>query len=152
MRRQSDQEGQVDEKLLRGVRPPLVAVVKAARADASGAPSFKILEGLRTPERQRHLFQTGKSRTLQSKHLTGHAVDLGAIVGGSVVWEVSPYVDLAKLIQRHSRALGIRVKWGGIWDRFLNDMSDDLNTELLNYRKRRNFKAFFDGPHFELAN
>lgn len=36
---------------------------------------FLISEGLRTPERQRLLYAQKKTKTLNSKHIIGHAVD-----------------------------------------------------------------------------
>ena len=37
---------------------------------------FNVSEGLRTKEQQREYVRQGKSRTMNSKHLTGRAVDL----------------------------------------------------------------------------
>lgn len=61
-----------DMERLRGVHPDLVRVVKRARSRVA----FFVAEGLRTHDRQRQLVAEGKSKTLNSRHLTGHAVDL----------------------------------------------------------------------------
>lgn len=61
-----------DLERLRGVHPDLVRVVIRARERVP----FFVAEGLRTHERQRQLVAEGKSKTLNSRHLTGHAVDL----------------------------------------------------------------------------
>lgn len=62
-----------DLKRLEGVHPDLVRVVRRARLTAR----FMVIEGLRTLDRQRQLVEEGNSKTLRSRHLTGHAVDLG---------------------------------------------------------------------------
>jgi peptidoglycan LD-endopeptidase CwlK len=62
-----------------GVHPDLVRVVQTAISIAKS--DFMVIEGIRTLEKQREYFQAGKSLTMKSRHLTGHAVDL------------APYVD-----------------------------------------------------------
>jgi len=62
-----------DHERLQGLHPHLVRVVIEARK----AAPFIVLEGLRSRERQAKLVALGASRTMNSRHLTGHAVDLG---------------------------------------------------------------------------
>lgn len=64
------------ERNLQGVNKDLVKVVRRA-AELSEIP-FTVTEGLRTIERQRQLVAKGASKTMKSRHLTGHAVDLAA--------------------------------------------------------------------------
>ena len=46
---------------------------------------FAVIEGkVRSKERQIELYRTGKSKTMRSRHLTGHAVDLAAWVNGAI--------------------------------------------------------------------
>jgi peptidoglycan L-alanyl-D-glutamate endopeptidase CwlK len=45
---------------------------------------FVVLEGLRTAARQKELYAAGATKIMHSRHLTGHAVDLGALVAGKV--------------------------------------------------------------------
>ena len=47
---------------------------------------FQVQEGLRTRERQAELVARGASRTMHSRHLTGHAVDLVALGGAEISW------------------------------------------------------------------
>jgi peptidoglycan L-alanyl-D-glutamate endopeptidase CwlK len=42
--------------------------------------------GPRTRERQAALVARGASRTINSRHLTGHAVDLVPLGGGEISW------------------------------------------------------------------
>ena len=74
---------------LRGVDPRLVGVV--AYAITISEVDFTVLEGLRTAERQRELVAAGKSQTMNSRHLVGEAVDLGAWVDGTVSWDMEYY-------------------------------------------------------------
>ena len=71
-------------KKLAGVHPDLVRVVR--RLIDEGV-QFKVIEGVRSLERQRALFAAGKSKTMNSRHLTGHAVDLAPVVKGQILWD-----------------------------------------------------------------
>lgn len=68
---------------LKGVHPDLVRVVERARESTP----FIVTEGLRTSARQRELFNAGATRTLNSRHLTGHAVDLAVLIGTEARWD-----------------------------------------------------------------
>ena len=59
---------------LSGVHPDLVDVVK--RAIEITDIDFFVGEGIRSIERQKRLVASGASRTMNSRHITGHAVDL----------------------------------------------------------------------------
>lgn len=109
-------------ELLKGVHPDLVKVVMAAK----DLTDFRVLEGLRTMARQRELLAAHATTTLKSRHLTGHAVDLGAIVGKEVRWDWPLYARLAVLVKAAAGHVGIPIEWGGDW------------------------KTFKDGPHFQL--
>ena len=67
---------------LRGVHPDLVKVVK--RAIHLTKVDFKVIEGKRTEACQRQLVVNGKSQTMNSRHLTGHAVDCAPLVAGII--------------------------------------------------------------------
>lgn len=117
--------GQRSKERLQGVDHRLVMVVE--KAITLTTIDFTVLEGLRTPERQQQLVNDGFSKTLKSKHLTGHAVDLGALVDGKVSWDKEPYFEIAKAMKQAAKDLEVNIRWGG------------------------DFKSFFDGPHFELV-
>lgn len=109
---------------LQGVHPDLVRVVE--RAIDLTTVDFTVLEGLRSPERQQTLVASGASQTLNSRHITGHAVDLGAWVDNQVDWSWPLYHKIANAMKAAANALGVAIVWGGDW------------------------KTFKDGPHFEL--
>lgn len=109
---------------MKGLHPDLVRVVH--RALEKSNIDFTVLEGLRTVERQRQLVASGASTTMNSRHLTGHAIDLGAYVGGEVRWDWPLYHQIAVAMKNAAKELAIPLEWGGDW------------------------KTFKDGPHFQL--
>lgn len=143
---------------LANVHPDLVRVVE--RAITMTPQDFKVLEGVRTPERQRELYGQGRTAkelakvglpphlakpsarivtwTLNSNHFKqadgfGHAVDL---VPFPVDWESLVKFDaIAKAMFDAAKAENVAIRWGADWDR------DGKPRE----RKES------DSPHFELA-
>ena len=113
------------EERLRGVHPKLVEVVR--RAAELTQVDFVVTEGLRTEARQRQLVAKGASRTMNSRHLTGHAVDLAAVLDGEVRWDWPLYYKLADAMKAAARELSVPITWGGDW------------------------VTFKDGPHFEIS-
>ena len=116
--------GQRSLSRLEGVHPDLVRVVKKAAALSS--LDFTVLEGLRTKERQKQLMDLGATKTMNSRHLTGHAVDLAPMVGGTVRWDWPLYHQLAVIVKEAAKAEKVPIQWGGDW------------------------RTFKDGPHWEL--
>ena len=109
---------------LEGVHPDLVRVVKTAAALSD--LDFTVLEGLRTVERQTQLVKQGASKTMNSRHITGHAVDLAPMIGGKVSWDWPLYHRLAKVVKAAAADENVPITWGGGW------------------------RTFKDGPHWEL--
>ena len=105
---------------LTGVHPDLVRVIE--RADEMGA-NFTVVCGLRTKAEQEKLVAQGKSRTLKSRHLTGHAVDL---VDERFTWSEREMERLAEVVKRAAADVRVPIEWGGDW------------------------KSFIDTPHFQL--
>lgn len=109
---------------LKGVHPDLI---KVANKGLQLTPiDFGITEGLRTLQRQKELVKIGASRTLDSRHLTGYAIDVVAYVEGKVRWDWPLYNQIAIAMKKAASALNIPIVWGGDWVHFP------------------------DGPHFEL--
>lgn len=127
---------------LDGVHPDLVRVVK--RAITLTSQDFKVLEGVRSADRQKELYAKGRTKpgpkvtwTMQSKHLKqadgfGHAVDL---VPYPLDWNSLVKFDaIAKAMFEAAKAEGVALRWGADWDR------DGKPRE----RKET------DSPHFEI--
>ena len=110
---------------LQGVHPDLVQV--AARARQLSPVRFIVIEGLRTAERQRQLVASGASQTMNSRHLTGHAIDIVPLdASGQISWDWPLYHRLAPAMKQAAAELGVAIVWGGDW------------------------RTFKDGPHWEL--
>lgn len=119
---------------LQGVHPKLAAVVRAAIAISK--TDFTVIEGLRTPEKQREYFDAGKSRTMASKHLTGHAVDLAPLFDTNgdgkkeAVWEERQFLPIADAMFQASRTLGVQLSWGGHWASFKDCPHFEIDPRL----------------------
>ena len=101
---------------LAGVHPDLVKVVE--RAIEITEIDFAVLEGVRSKTRQEQLVKAGASQTMRSRHLTGHAVDLGAYVAGSIRWDWPLYHKLAVAVKQAAAELQVPIEWGGDWTTF----------------------------------
>ena len=137
---------------LMGVQPVLVAVVK--RAIQITTVDFGVIEGLRTEARQRELVDKGASQTMNSRHLTGHAVDLMAYINGRASWELNLYDDIADAVKQAATELGTPVKWGGAWTvqdirKWHGTMASAMNS-YIDERRKAGRRPFIDAPHFEL--
>jgi peptidoglycan L-alanyl-D-glutamate endopeptidase CwlK len=111
---------------LDGVHPSLVDLVKIVMNWQ--VMDFSVAEGIRTEDRQKELVASGKSKTMNSKHLRqstgyGHAVDLYPYpidmekVNKGDVREISRFSLLAGLVIAAGKSRGVKVTWGGDWDR-----------------------------------
>lgn len=134
---------------LQGVHPDLVRVVKHAIEDTP--VDFVVIEGLRTMKRQAELVASGASQTMNSRHITGHAVDLAAWVG-EIRWDMGLYYQIAATMQKVSRYTGVPIRWGGCWVRLdtATKTPAQLVADYVASRRLTGKKAFIDGPHFEL--
>ena len=136
---------------LDGVHPDLVAVTK--RAIELTVQDFAVHDGIRTLDEQKRLVTSGASQTLDSRHITGHAVDLVPVINGKLRWEWEPIYKIADAVRLAARELGIPIRWGGAWDISLTtstDSPEDLVADYSARRRQAGKKAFIDGPHFEL--
>jgi peptidoglycan L-alanyl-D-glutamate endopeptidase CwlK len=132
--------GQRSLNRLEGVHPDLVRVVK--KAAALSDLDFTVLEGLRTVERQKQLVNQGASRTMNSRHITGHAVDLAPMIGGKVSWDWPLYHRLAEVMRAASLNEKVPIRWGGTW-KLLSAIEGPITAKILS-------RSFPDGPHFEI--
>jgi peptidoglycan L-alanyl-D-glutamate endopeptidase CwlK len=117
--------GKRSKKNLLGVHPDLYAVVK--RAISFTNQDFTVIEGLRTIERQKELVRKGFSKTMNSRHITGHAVD------------VVPYPIAHRLSYPD-------YQWDNVADAML-DAASDLKVDL----EWGYAKWGWDKPHYQLS-
>jgi len=88
---------------------------------------FILTEGLRSKERQRELFAKGLSKTMNSRHIVGMAVDFAPILYGEVTWKTPAFLPVIKAFKTASAELKIPIVSGSEW------------------------KTFKDYPHIELS-
>lgn len=104
-----------------------------------GRVDFRVGEVERTLERQKELYASGASKTMNSRHIPAElkegcqwqtrvaAVDLFALVGGKISWDWPLYHIIADAMKQAADELGVDLDWGGDW------------------------ASFADGPHFQLS-
>lgn len=136
--------GSKSQERLNSCHPLLQKVL--TRALNFGVMDFSIIEGHRTIERQKQLFDEGKSQidgvTKRGKHnaLPSRAADIlpyPGTINGINVWEDKQrFCVLAGLVFAAAAQEGVKIIWGGDWD------SDGNNAD----------SSFHDLPHFELAD
>lgn len=122
------------------VKPELQSVVK--RAIELSSVDFRVIEGIRTLERQQYLLKKGATRTLKSKHLTGDAVDLAPVIDGQVSWDWQYFHPIAEAMKKAAAEQDILIRWGGTWL--------PLSVTTPTNGKFALSKSFPDGPHYEL--
>lgn len=110
---------------MKDVHPDLIKVVETAASNAS----FEILvvEGRRTVSRQKKLVAEGKSTTMRSRHLSGHAIDLCALVDGKLEWGKPYNRGVVELMKAAATEHDVNIEAGADW------------------------RTFIDFPHYQLA-
>lgn len=107
---------QRSRKSLVGVHSDLVVVATTALLTVPGDLDFFVLEGLRSRYRQKQLVKEGASTTMNSRHLTGHAIDVVILVNGKPSWDFALYQRLAVHFKDAGRHHHIPLEWGGDWE------------------------------------
>ena len=143
---------------LEGVHPDMVAVVE--RAIELTKVDFGVTYGVRTLEEQKRLYESGRSQTMNSKHLLqddtsySHAVDVVAYDGSDVVWEINVYDDICDAFKQAAEEKGVAIKWGAAWSegdiRSYSGTAEDAMNAYIDLRRSQGRRPFIDGPHFEL--
>ena len=116
------------EAFLNEVNPKLKNIAKEAlkitRID------FAIISGKRTIKEQKELVKKGKSKTLNSRHLSGNAIDIAPIdpITGKGKFDRVLALEIATAFYQAAQNQNIKIEWGGTW------------------------KNFEDIPHFELVD
>ena len=95
-----------------------------------------ILEGRRSFKRQEKLFAEGKSKTMNSKHLSNPSIAVD-VAPYPIDWDDKQrFYHFGGYVLGVANELGIKIRWGGDWN-------GNLNLKDQN---------FFDLPHFELID
>ena len=142
---------------LDGVHPDMVAVVK--RAIELTDVDFGVTYGVRTYAEQEELYNSGRSQTMNSKHLIqddgySHAVDLVAYFGSNVSWELNVYDDICDAMKEAAEEVGCPLKWGAAWSegdiRTYPGTAEDAMNAYVDLRRSQGRRPFIDAPHFEM--
>lgn len=110
-----------------GVHADLVRVVELAITLTT--VDFSVVEGVRTLAKQREYFLKGKSRTMNSRHLTGHAVDLAPWLAGTISWEPAAFQPVARAMKEAASRYAVPLTWGGDWTSFVDCPHFELKRE-----------------------
>ena len=145
--------GAASLKELEGVNIDLIRMTHLALQYST--QDFCVYDGLRTVKEQQAHVRNGTSRTMQSEHLKGLAVDLVPWINGKPTWDWDGCYKIACAVDQAATELGIadRITWGGAWDRRLSDFGGDQSEyarEVQEYQKRHAGKDFIDGPHYQI--
>jgi peptidoglycan L-alanyl-D-glutamate endopeptidase CwlK len=133
---------------LKGVHPDLVRVVMRCAKDWKDKQfTFGITCGVRTLEEQKVLVKKGASKTLKSRHIPArngfsHAIDVVALIDGTVRWDWGLYIKIANAMKDAAIKENVPVEWGGTW-KPLNPVKGPVTSQMLS-------RSFPDGPHYQL--
>lgn len=78
----------------------------------------------RSQQEQRRLFQLGKSKTLNSKHLQRLAVDFNFFINGKLTYKKKDLQELGD----YWESLNKKNSWGGNWKSFLDTPHFEMKT------------------------
>lgn len=156
----------------RNVDARLIAV--AVIALSKSKVDFGITEEQsRTVAEQAEKVRRGVSKTMNSKHVipagavVSSALDLVPYVNGRFDWgddqwrvtlangtKVDAFYEIAAAMRDAAVCAGVRIRWGGVWDRTLNDLpagAAAMKAAVQDYKVRHDGVDFLDGPHFEIV-
>lgn len=113
---------------LKGLHPVLSSIVMLAIKISD--VDFSVIDGVRSKEKQAQYVKDGLSKTLDSYHLTGHAVDLYPWVDGKTSHDHFHYAQLNEAMQKAAKQLGYEVEWGGNWKSFVDKPHFQINRNV----------------------
>ncbi|TPJ33800.1 M15 family metallopeptidase [Mesorhizobium sp. B2-8-3] len=117
-----------EEANLKSVKPKLAAVVRRAKELVEGT-DFVVGSGRRTSELQAKAVKWGWSKTKDSDHLDGSALDLWPLdEDGAVVFDPRRQAQIVVAMKQAAKELGVTLDIGAEW------------------------KGFKDRPHFALKS
>lgn len=161
-----------------GLHPRLIAV--GVRAISLSTQDFFIETGIRTNAAQLECWKQKKSKkngipegvykdnilgTGRGQHQVnlkngfGYAIDAVPFVNGKSLWASGLSGDeqwdlifpVADAWHKAAIELDTKIRWGGVWDTTLNNITlGKLREEVEAYKKRHAGPDFLDGPHYEL--
>ncbi|RWB50546.1 MAG: M15 family peptidase [Mesorhizobium sp.] len=99
------------------LKPNLQSVIK--RAQEIGGVKFVIGSGVRDAQQQKDAVKWGWSKTEESDHLHGDAVDLWPLdKDGAVVFDPKLQAQVVKAMKQAAKEAGVKLDIGADWKRF----------------------------------
>lgn len=159
--------GKTSTAQIENLHPALKAVITEALAISPVDYGVLKLGGARTAEEQRDLWLQGRfghpgkivtqldGYDKPSNHQIkpdgfGHAVDIVPFVGGKFTWNWELIFPMIAAVAGVAKAKGISLRWGGVWDRKLEELDPEaLEAEVAAYCTRHPGPDHIDGPHLE---
>lgn len=123
--------GKRSRKRLEGVHPDLVKVAE----ECLNLMDIAIIEGVRSIEKQKDYLRTGATKTLKSKHLIGHALDLTPYpVDMTSDMGIKRHYYMAGMLRGIAHMMDIKIRSGADWD---NDgkITDQTFMDLVHIEK-----------------
>jgi peptidoglycan LD-endopeptidase CwlK len=116
---------------MQGLHPLLIKLLNEA---VKFSPyDFTVIDGMRTLAEQKALVAAGKSKTMRSRHLSGKAVDVMALIDGKGSWDAKYYKQIAAHVKAVAKRLEIDITWGGDWASFPDLVHFELNKNTYGY-------------------
>lgn len=142
--------GQSSLHRLEGVKPDLrklcIAALRISHID------FGIVCGLRSKDEQLMLVNLGRSQTMDSKHLTGDAIDFAPYWGGRYRESAAFYYPVVNAFMEASCNTGIGFRWGSAWTEDMGRHAHAQSAQQAYIEARAaQGTVFIDMPHIELA-
>lgn len=159
--------GKTSREQIELLHPALKEVITEALGKSPVDFGVLKLGGVRTAQQQRDLWLQGRfghpgkivtqkdGFDLVSEHQAkddgfGYAVDLVPYVQGAFSWNWEWIFPMVVAVAEVAREKGVSLRWGGVWDRKLEDLKPtDLEGEVNAYCARHPGPDHIDGPHFE---
>lgn len=104
-----------------------------------------VIQGHRPEEEQERLYMSGASKVLHGKHnvMPSEAVDAAPFIQGrGIPWpqvgsktyasDLAQFYYFAGIVMATAAELGIKIRWGGDWDRD-NDLADQSFNDLVHF-------------------
>ena len=150
--------GRKSKSELKGVDADVVEA--ATLALSLSEQDYAVHDGLRTLAEQKELVRRRVSRTMNSRHLSGEAIDLVPMTPKGLRWEWPLCIKVAQAMHKACTKLRMPMTWGGVWDRDIrdldiNDLRGEMDAYAERYKERRRAAGkkprnpFLDGPHFQ---
>lgn len=127
------------QKQLTGVSPTLLSITTAAEAHLPEGWSFQVgdrthgkggVGGKGTSAQQAEIVARGDSKTMNSRHIDGVAIDLTPYYNGEPVETDEAFNIIQEAMRQGAADLNVEVEWGGNWKNFSAGGPDKYHYQI----------------------